>query len=203
MIVRLSLLAGLLLDVVIVALFALNLNSLWAILLVSFGVLIGIASMRGNCKVAASLCALGLAAVPGFVLIRALPVHSLDWASVDGLDSATIEILANAAQVEVTDQVTLREFQRFARGGYYQTVMKARPVYIVVLNYKDGQDRIPVGRDWFADRADSSRQTIFVPKAREDFRRWLANIVKTCPKRSRAPEACVSAPNTTLSGHDN
>jgi hypothetical protein len=203
MIIRLSLVAGLLVDVVIVALFALNLNFLWAMLLVSFGILIGLVTAPGNRKVPASLCALGLAAVPGFVLIRALPIHSLDWASFDGVGSATIEILANAAQVEVTDKVTLREFQNFARGGYYQTVMKARPAYVVVLNYKDGQERISVGRDWFADRADSSTQTIFVPKARGDFRRWLANIVKTRPNRSRALKACLTPLNTIVNGHDN
>src|SRR5262245_39755340 len=103
MAIRLLLLAGLLLDCLIVGLAGMNLRVLWVIVCISFGILIGLATIRGNGKVAACLCVSGIVAVPVFLLIRALPIHSFDWSPVVAIDSVTIELPSGQGTVQITD----------------------------------------------------------------------------------------------------
>ena len=78
MLLRVLLVVGLLIDTVVVLFFAWDLALLWAILLVSLGILIGMCTIRGNAKIAGTVCVVGLVVVALVVVLRALPIHSLD-----------------------------------------------------------------------------------------------------------------------------
>jgi hypothetical protein len=176
---KLSLLTALSIDVIILAAFAANLWWLWAVLFSVFGIIIGLATIRGDGRTAAALCATLLAIVPGVVIVRALPIHSFDWSPITHLDRLTIERPAGAGSIEVTDSRLLMEFEAFGARGCYQTVSKCGEVILVVLHDQMNRRRLAICYDAFAGRSTGSLHTVFVPHRRQEFRRWLDRVLSS------------------------
>jgi hypothetical protein len=127
--------AGLLIDSAIVVAFAMNLQELWAILLISLGILIGLITIRGNGTVAGLICLLGLVTVPLVVVLRAMPFHSFGWSDLDGIDRIVIELPLGRGRekLEIDEPRTLSEFKALVRVGSFQTSLKCGECYGITL----------------------------------------------------------------------
>ncbi len=70
LIARLLLSAAVVIDSVAITGFAMNVSALWMILATSAGVLIGLFTIRGDGRLAALLCAAGLALIAVWIIVR-------------------------------------------------------------------------------------------------------------------------------------
>jgi hypothetical protein len=174
---RLLLVGGILIDSLIVLTFAVNLQLLWAILLISTGIIIGLFTIRGNGAIAGLICSLALVAVPLIVALREMPVHSFEWQDLDGLDRIAIELPGSTEKLEFTERVTLSEFRRLVRLGSYQTGLKCGECYGITLFRGPNSARYVIRYDAFGRRGGDSIETIFVPKDGHEFRKWLEDVV--------------------------
>ena len=178
MVLRLSLIAGLVIDSLLVLVFAWNLQLLWAILLVSLGILIGLVTIRGNGKIAGLICLLALVMVPLVVALRALPIHSFGRSDLDGLDRIVIYLPSSEEKVEITDPGTLREFKILVRNGSYQSSLKCGDCYGITLGRGPDWSRYVIKYDSFGHLGGGYYETVFVPQRRREFRRWLEDVLK-------------------------
>jgi hypothetical protein len=173
MLIRLVLLAVLLVDGLLTLIFALNVEGLWAILLVSGGILIGLLTIRGDGRTAGWLCSLGLAAVPAYLAVRASPIHSFDWGPIRRLDRVEIAPPPDRVPIAITDPKALREFESLVGTGYYQTGSKCGDCFGVALCDGPNRSNYVIRYDCFGRWGGAHTETVFVPRRREDFRRWL------------------------------
>ena len=174
------LLVGLLLvDSVIVLAFALNVQQLWAILLISAGILIGLFTIRGNGTIAALICSLTLVTVPLVVLLRAMPIHSFEWSDLDGLDRIVIQVPGSTDSFEFAEPKTLSEFRSLVRIGYYQTSIKSGECYGITLYRGGNSARYVIRYDAFGHQGGRYCETNFVPRRRSEFREWLKDVLRS------------------------
>jgi hypothetical protein len=187
----LLLVAGLLIDSLIVLAFALNLQQLWAILLISLGILIGLFTIRGNGKIGGLICFLVLVAVPLIVVLRAMPIYSFEWPDLDGLDRIVIELPTGPAKFEITDPGTLNEFKRLVRFGSYRTSLKCGECYGITLFRGPNLVRYVLRFDALGHQGGGACETNFVPQKRLEFRKWLEAVLLS---RGHAPKSVTSDP---------
>jgi hypothetical protein len=178
MLMRLLLLGGLAIDSLVVLVFAWNLPVLWAILILSLGVLIGLVTIRGDGKIAGAICLLGLVTVPFSVTIRALPIHSFGWSDLDGLDRIVVDLPPGDKKLEITDPATLREFKSLVRTGFYRSSLKCGDCYGITLYRGPNMSRYVIKYDSFGHLGGGYYETIFVPQRRREFRKWLEDVLK-------------------------
>jgi hypothetical protein len=188
---RLLLVAGLLIDSLIVLAFAVNLQQLWAILLISLGILIGLFTIRGNGKIAGLICFLVLVAVPLIVVLRAMPIYSFEWPDLDGLDRIVIELPTGPAKFEITDPGTLNKFKRLVRFGSYRTSLKCGECYGITLFRGPNLARYVLRFDALGHQGGGACETNFVPQKRLEFRKWLEAVLLS---RGYAPKSVTSDP---------
>jgi hypothetical protein len=188
---RLLLVVGLMVDSLIVVAFARNLQQLWAILLISLGILIGLFTIRGNGKIAGLICFLALVTVPLIVVIRAMPIYSFEWPDLDGLDRIVIEVPTSPAKFEVTDPGTLNEFTKLVRIGSYETSLKCGECYVFTLFRGPNLARYVLRYDALGHQGGGACETNFVPQKRLEFRKWLEDVLLS---RGYAPKSVTSDP---------
>jgi hypothetical protein len=190
MVLRLFLLAGLVFASVVVGAFAWNVQILWAILLVSLGILIGLVTIRGVGKIAGLICFLGLAAVPLIVAIRAMPIHSFGRSfgrsDLDGLDRIVIAMPDGEEHIEITEPSTVGEFKSLVGTGFYQSSLKCGECYEITFCRGLDRSRWVIKYDTFGHLRGGFCETVFVPQRRGDFRRWLENVLKAGGHSSRS-----------------
>jgi hypothetical protein len=173
--VRIILLIGLVFDALIVIDRAINLSLLWAILIFAAGVLVGAFVIRGDRRVAYSICAAAIILVAFNVVVRLSPIHSFDWSPIRHLDQITIEFPLTNERIEIQDQETLAEFMEFGKRGSYATVVGKGTHFGIEL--RDGRNirRLMIDRRYLYDGwlpADEV-QTVFMPRNQEALRKWL------------------------------
>jgi hypothetical protein len=176
---RLLLVAGLAIDGLIIFLFAVNLQWLWAIFFVSLGILVALATTLQKAKLAGVFCMLGVLVIPVVVVYRSLPIHSFDWSPIERLDRLTIVIPSGDARIEITDRETLIEFLMFGQRGYYKTSVKCGGIYSVILEDGANRRRLAICYDSFSDMPGDIVRTVFVPRSNVDFRKWLERLLES------------------------
>jgi hypothetical protein len=176
MFVRLTLLAALVVDIFVLLIFAFNEIGLWAILLISGGILIGMVTIPGNARIAGLLCALGLVAVPVSIAILALPIHTFDWSGIKHLDRLEIHV-GKGESIVISDPMQLSEFESFVGKGSYRTVSRRGVCYGITLCDGSNRSNRLIRSYCFGSLAGESIERVFVPRRRVEFRRWLERIL--------------------------
>jgi len=102
-------------------LFATDLWLLWAVWLVSLGILLGKALSRQPRQ--PELVGLSIALlICGTLVIRALPIHCLDWG---GCSRIIISKLGQDWKIELTDPREIEIFQAYGKRGHSETMQKS------------------------------------------------------------------------------
>jgi len=157
-----------------ILLFAPNLWFLWGLWLITFGVIIG-KSFSSKARLPETVCGIIVASIIGVIVVRALPVHSLDWESCSRM---TITRAGEDWQIEITDPSELNMFKSYARRGHYVTMIKSGYGYHLYVGDKDSSQGYYIHGNSIGDSPGGFVQSIFVPQ-KEGFQKYFETVLET------------------------
>lgn len=158
---------------VVLFLFGTNLWLLWAVWLVSLGILLGKALSRQPCK--PEMVGLSIALfVCGTLVIRALPIHWLNW---EGTSRIVISKLGEDWKIEIADPEEIKIFQAYGRRGHYETIQKSGYGYHLYVGDGNSLTSYYIHGDCIGEMPGGSAQSVFVP-AKEGFMAFFEGVIK-------------------------
>jgi hypothetical protein len=164
---------ALLLSVGIIALLAFNVRELWTAWYIAFGIFIGKIVSLGKARLAYLICGLILIVIVGYVVVRALPLHSLPWRDADRLE---ISVLHEDWKIELTDPKEIAEFATFGESGHYQTMLKSGYGYHIYVTQDSVSTGYYIHGNAIGDMPGGAMQSVFVPK-KEGFVEYFEGIL--------------------------
>jgi hypothetical protein len=154
-----------------IAIFAYDVTVFWVGWLIALGVLLGKLFSVPNPRLPIIICLTLITLIAGALIIRALPIHSLNW---ENAKSFRISELASQWEIEIRDPTEVAELKKFVQRGHYRTMLKSGYGHLVYVD--DGVSSVPyyIHGNAIGNMPGGFIQTIFVPSG--DFLMYFERL---------------------------